>query len=81
MTTETDGEPMCEPFVCAFPPARDYRWRAYWTCPRCGTRYVRGRRAPHRWWRNWSAPHGSWVLPWWDWPHAVREMCRTVRGR
>ena len=61
---EGDETPMCEPFVCAFPDPRGYRWRARWACPRCGTVYLRGRRAPTRWWRNWAAPHGSWVLPW-----------------
>jgi transposase-like protein len=57
----------CGPMVCHFPPAKDFRWRARWTCPECGTTYVRRRKIKRtRWWRNWFAPDGHWELPFWS---------------
>lgn len=66
----------CGPYTCDFPlPPTQFPWRARWTCPKCGTTYVR-RMASPRWWSftkaliatlfrsGWSdAPDGYWSLP------------------
>lgn len=52
----------CGPYVCNFPGAALYSPGELWRCPRCGTVYRLTRRKPQRFWRNWSAPHGHWVV-------------------
>jgi hypothetical protein len=54
----------CGPYVCRFPSQFDYNPGNRWTCPNCGTTYRLTRPKPSRWWRNWEAPLGMWVLPW-----------------
>lgn len=52
----------CRPYVCPFPAAADHGAGDRWTCPNCGTEYRLTRPKPERPWRNWSAPHGHWML-------------------
>jgi len=54
----------CGPFICDYPDPSHFRWLARWTCPNCRTVYVRARAVKRqRWWRNWTAEAGHWVLP------------------
>jgi hypothetical protein len=57
----------CGPYVCDFPHPGDHRRWSIWTCPRCGTAYIRTRKRPQRWWRRRTfAPDGAWrIAPWW----------------
>jgi transposase-like protein len=54
---------VCGPYVCRFPHPGDHRRWSRWTCPACGTTYVRTRKLPERWWRTTVAPDGYWRLP------------------
>jgi hypothetical protein len=50
------------PFVCPYPKTWDHKAGDRWTCPGCGARYTLSRPKPPRFWRNWDAPHGHWLL-------------------
>jgi hypothetical protein len=56
------SELACGPYVCDFPSQFDFNPGDRWVCPRCGTRYRLTKPKPFRWWRNWSAPLGHWVV-------------------
>jgi len=52
----------CDLWVCPYPRAEFQKPGTHWTCPNCGTEYRLTRPRKERWWRNWYAPHGHWVL-------------------
>jgi hypothetical protein len=52
----------CRPYVCDFPPPANHAAGDRWTCPGCGATYRLTSPKPWRWWRNWSAPFGHWVV-------------------
>ena len=89
--TAVMSEPLCRPYVCAFPRPIEHAAGDRWTCPRCSTTYRLTRRKGWRWWRNWAAPYGAWITTarWvdlWGRPHstlwaAVRADLRTLRRR
>ena len=50
------------PWLCRYPEVGVTPAGARWTCPGCGTRYRMTKPVKERPWRNWSAPHGHWVM-------------------
>ena len=55
----------CGPWTCPYPKPATVGRGTRWTCPDCGTTYRMTGRKRSLPWRNWCAPHGHWVLPWW----------------
>jgi hypothetical protein len=70
-----------KPYVCGFPDPFSFRWLARWTCPVCGSTYVRRRQRKERWWRNWWAEHGDWCLPWIPFAWLPQRWSRQNRSR